>query len=123
MEPTKVQATEVMVTLKVVESSVLSEEVVPETVASDALNSGKTSINLNLVSEDDFDRTTYNHISPTPSPIPSPKHTSLPTNELTGVHNQLVEFSASEQPSPLKTMLEPPIDVSNGKGKSPSSET
>lgn len=60
----------------------------------------------------------FNHISHTPSP----KHTSLHANKPIGVQNQLVEFSSSEQSSPLNTMLEPPIDVSSGKATSSSSE-
>lgn len=59
-----------MVGLKVVEASACSKEVVLKTAASDALNYGKTGINQNLVSEDDFDCTNLNHISPIPSPIP-----------------------------------------------------
>lgn len=96
LELAEVQATKVMFGLKVVEASVVSEEVIPETAALDALNYGKTCINMNLVYEDDFDCTTLNHISPTPSLIPSPKHTYILANEPTGVQNQLVEFSAYE---------------------------
>lgn len=55
MEHVKVQAAEVMVGLKDVEAFVVLEEVIPETAASDALNIGKIGINLNLVSEDEFD--------------------------------------------------------------------
>lgn len=63
-----------MVGLKsvVTEASDVHEEVVLETiVASEALDTGGTCINLNLISEYDFDYTTLNHKSPTPSPIPS----------------------------------------------------
>lgn len=96
LEPVEVQVAKVMVVLKVMEASNVSKKVVPETATFDALNSGKIGINLNLVSEDDFDYTPLSHIYPTPSPIPSPKHKYLPANEPTGVQNQLVEFSASE---------------------------
>ena len=85
-----------MIGLKVVEAYANSEEVIPETTASDALIYGETCINLNLISEDDFDYTTLNHISPTPSPISSLKHTWLPINEPTNVQNQLVEYSVAE---------------------------
>lgn len=78
-------AAEVMVGLKVVEASIVSKEVVPEIATSNALNSGKTCINLNLVSKNDLDCTTLNQMFPTPSPIPLPKHTSLLINEPTGV--------------------------------------
>lgn len=74
---------------------------------------------MNLISEDDFDYTTLNHISPTPSPITSPnqspKHTSLPIDETIVAQNQLVEFSASLQPSPMNTMLETPYMFLVGK--------
>lgn len=63
LEPVKVQAAEVMTSLKDVEDSVISVEVILESIASDALNSGETCINLNLVSEDNFDCNTLNHIS------------------------------------------------------------
>lgn len=109
------------------EASIIPEEVVLETTTSHALYIGEACINLNLVSKDDFNYITLNHISPTPSPIPSPnkspKHTSLPINEPINAHNQLIEFSASEQPSPLNIMLEPPIDVSSGKATPSSSES
>ena len=85
-----------MVGLKVVEDSSVSEEVVPKTATSDALNTSETCINMNLVSEDDFDCTALNHVSPTlshiPSPNQSPKHTSLPINEPFVVQNQLIVF-------------------------------
>lgn len=51
-----------MVGLKAMEAFAVSEEVVIEIVASDAMNYGKIGINLNLVFEDVFDCTTFNHI-------------------------------------------------------------
>lgn len=55
-----------MANLKVVIDSVVPKEVFPETAASDTLYTGETGINLNLVFVDDFDCTTFNHISPPP---------------------------------------------------------
>lgn len=86
-----------------------------------------TSINLKCILEGNFDYSTLNHKSPTPSPNlslnQSPKHTLLPFGESIDVQNQLILFSTSEQPLPLNTMLEPPIDVSYGKASSYSSES
>lgn len=105
MDPAEFQDAEVMIGLKVVEAST---KVSPTTVASEVLISGETCINLNLISEDDFDYTTQSHVSPIPLSISSPKHIYLPENESTGVQNQLVEISASEQPSLLNIMLGTP---------------
>lgn len=70
METSEAQAAEVMVDLQAVEASGIPKGVFPEIAASDALNTGETGINLNLVSEDDFDYTTLNHISPPPYQFP-----------------------------------------------------
>lgn len=79
-------------------------------------------IHMNYILEYDFDYSTLNQKSPTLSPYHSPKHNSSPPGESTVVQNQLTLFSASEQPSPMNIMLEPPIDVSSGKASSSSSE-
>lgn len=68
------------------------EVVVEENLTtSKALNTGMKGNTLNLISEDDFDYSTLNHKSSTPSPISSPnqspKHTSLPVDESTDVQN------------------------------------
>lgn len=123
LEHVEVHAAEVMDVLKFVEASDVPEEFILETVAaSEALNTSVTGIYLDLISEDYFYYTTLNHIYPTPSPIPSPnqspKHYSLPVDETTNAHNQLIKFYAYEQPSVLNTMLESPIYVSSGKNDS-----
>lgn len=52
LDSAKVYATEVMTNLKSVEASDVPEEVVSETIAtSEALNTGVTSINMNLIFE------------------------------------------------------------------------
>lgn len=93
LDPAESQAVEVITCLKALEAST---KVSPVTPTSEVPISSETSINLNLIFEDDFDYTTSNHVSPTLLSISSPKHTSFPENELTGVQDQLVEISTSE---------------------------
>lgn len=102
-----------MVGLKFIEASKVPGEVVSETIApSEALNTGVTGIDLNLIFEDDFDYTTLNHISPTTLPIPSPnqslKHIYLPVDETIVAQNQLVEFVLKNNLHPLTLCLNPP---------------
>lgn len=111
---TEVQSNEAIVRLKNVEGAYEAEasgvpkEFVSESATklasekvqatSNVVETNMTGNNLNYIFEDCFDSSTLNHISPTPSLKPYPKHTPL------NVHNS-VQQSKPVMDSPNPTLI------------------
>ncbi|XP_050895383.1 uncharacterized protein LOC127102002 [Lathyrus oleraceus] len=81
-------------------SEVIGEE---EQVSSDAMEIDMKSNNLNFIFKDCFDSSILNHISLTPSPKPSPKHTPSPVHNRFQLSEPVID---SPNPTPIIHILE-----------------